>query len=87
MSFHFPFKAHLFDIDIKGVYSFAESSKLTPGDKLTTFTIDGVKFGLGVCFDIYFDEYARALRSAGVYKKKLKFVLLIITKKNLLMWA
>lgn len=57
----------MFDIDIKGVYSFAESAALTPGKSITTFTIDGIKFGLGVCFDIYFDEYARTLRNAGKY--------------------
>lgn len=39
---------------------------LTPGDRLTTFRIDGdVMVGLGICFDIYFDEYSRALRKAG----------------------
>lgn len=64
-------KAHLYDIDLAPplfaeAHAFAESSVLTPGDRLTTFRIDGVVLvGLGICFDIYFDEYARALRKAG----------------------
>jgi len=59
-------KAHLFDIDIKEAnYSISESAAFTPGKTLTTFTIEGIKFGMGICFDIYFDEYCRALRNAG----------------------
>lgn len=56
---------HLFDIDIKGVYKFTESAVLTPGKNVTTFEIDGVKCGLGICYDMYFEEFAKLYRKKG----------------------
>lgn len=64
-------KAHLYDIDLQPPlvavsHEFYESASLTPGNRLTTFRIDGgVRIGVGICFDMYFDEYARALRQIG----------------------
>lgn len=64
-------KAHLYDVDlgyplVGEAHRFAESSVLTPGNELTSFCIDrGVRIGVGICFDIYSDEYARALRRIG----------------------
>lgn len=66
------FQAHLFDADMKGVYAFSESKQLTCGTAATTFTVDGIKFGLGICFDIFFDEYSRALRNLGNLQAKIK---------------
>lgn len=59
------FQVHLFDIDIENVYKFTESSVLTPGKNITTFDVDGVKCGLAICFDMYFEEFAKCYRKAG----------------------
>lgn len=61
----FSLKVHLFDIDIKNVYKFTESSALTPGNNVTTFEIDGTKCGLAICYDMYFEEFAKLYRKAG----------------------
>ncbi len=47
-------KTHLFSLA-------GEDKDFTPGDKLVTFTLDGVKCGVLVCYDIRFPEAARAL--------------------------
>lgn len=51
---------------MKGVYKFTESSTLTPGNKVTTFEIDGVKCGVAICFDINFGEFFHLYRLEGV---------------------
>lgn len=59
-------KCHLFDMDIPGICTFKESSVLTPGDSFTTFDVDeNLKVGVGVCYDIRFDEMARIYRNMG----------------------
>lgn len=64
-------KAHLYDIDLQtplavAEHAFRESDSLTQGTRLTTFCIDGgVRIGVGICFDVYFDEFSRALRRLG----------------------
>lgn len=51
---------------MKDVYKFTESSVLTAGNQVTTFKIDGVKCGLAICYDMYFEEFAKLYRMAGV---------------------
>ncbi|XP_059610882.1 omega-amidase NIT2-like isoform X2 [Phlebotomus argentipes] len=58
-------KMHLFDIDIPGQIRFQESETLSPGNSLTTFAIDEAKIGLGICYDIRFEELARLYRNDG----------------------
>lgn len=58
-------KMHLFDIDIPGGITFKESDILTAGNELATFTVDNVKVGLGVCYDIRFEELAKLYRLQG----------------------
>ncbi|XP_015173290.1 PREDICTED: omega-amidase NIT2 [Polistes dominula] len=58
-------KMHLFDIDIKGKITFRESDSLTSGNSLTTFEIMGCKIGIGICYDIRFEELARLYRNQG----------------------
>ena len=59
---------HLFDIDIKGKIQFRESDTLSSGDSLTTFEAKGFKFGIGICYDIRFEEQARLYRNQGEEK-------------------
>lgn len=52
-------KVHLFDIDIPNGIQFKESNVLSPGNSLTTFQTDLCKIGLGICYDLRFEEMAR----------------------------
>ncbi|XP_017781747.1 PREDICTED: omega-amidase NIT2 [Nicrophorus vespilloides] len=58
-------KIHLFDIDIPGGITFKESDILSPGKELATFCIDDVKIGLGICYDMRFEELAKLYRLMG----------------------
>lgn len=52
-------KVHLYDIDIPNGVTFKESSVLSPGNSLTTFQTEFCKIGLGICYDMRFEETAR----------------------------
>ncbi|XP_059490752.1 omega-amidase NIT2 [Neocloeon triangulifer] len=58
-------KTHLFDIDIPGKITFKESETLSPGKGLTTFNIAAWKVGLGICYDLRFNEMATIYRKLG----------------------
>ncbi|XP_076482155.1 omega-amidase NIT2-like isoform X1 [Bombus vancouverensis nearcticus] len=58
-------KVHLFDIDIPNKITFRESDSLGPGNSLTTFDVKGCKIGIGICYDIRFEEMARIYRNKG----------------------
>ncbi|KAL4709492.1 hypothetical protein ACJJTC_012829 [Scirpophaga incertulas] len=58
-------KIHLFDIDIPGKITFKESDVLSPGNQLTTFDYHGIKIGLGICYDLRFNEMAHLLAKEG----------------------
>ncbi|RVE48653.1 hypothetical protein evm_006724 [Chilo suppressalis] len=58
-------KIHLFDIDIPNKITFKESEVLSPGDQLTTFQFNGIKIGLGICYDLRFGEMAHIMAKEG----------------------
>ncbi|RZB39982.1 CN hydrolase domain containing protein [Asbolus verrucosus] len=58
-------KMHLFDIDIPNGITFKESDILSGGDDLVTFQINGVTAGLGICYDMRFEELAKLYRLKG----------------------
>ncbi|XP_061720199.1 omega-amidase NIT2 isoform X1 [Cydia pomonella] len=58
-------KMHLFDIDIPNKITFKESEVLSAGDQLTTFEVYGVKIGLGICYDLRFQEMAHLMANKG----------------------
>ena len=60
-------QVHLFDMDIPGIIRFKESETLTAGKKLTVFNTDVCKIGIGICYDVRFDEMARLYRKEGKY--------------------
>ena len=62
-------KQHLFDVDIPGGITFFESNYVSPGPaQLSTFDTEYAKFGLGICYDVRFPEYAFLLaRQKGVH--------------------
>ncbi|XP_060525333.1 omega-amidase NIT2 [Cylas formicarius] len=55
-------KVHLFDIDISGGITFKESDVLHAGNKLEMFEMDGIKIGIGICYDLRFEELAKLYR-------------------------
>ncbi|EDW13962.1 omega-amidase NIT2 [Drosophila mojavensis] len=58
-------KMHLFDIDVKGGIRFKESETLSAGNDFTIVNVDGHKIGIGICYDIRFEEMARLYRNNG----------------------
>lgn len=58
---------HLFDIDIKGKIRFAESEVLRAGNTLTMIDLNDFKIGIGICYDIRFEEMARLYRNKGKF--------------------
>ncbi|CAG9566333.1 unnamed protein product [Danaus chrysippus] len=58
-------KMHLFDIDIPNKITFKESEVLSAGDHVSTFDYRGVRFGIGICYDIRFPELAHLMAQQG----------------------
>jgi predicted amidohydrolase len=58
-------KIHLFDIDIPDRVSYQESRTVAPGTDVVTVDLDGVQFGLSICYDLRFPELYRRLAIAG----------------------
>ncbi len=58
-------KIHLFDVDIPGGPSFAESSMVIPGDSLVTADSPLGRIGLSICFDLRFPEHYAGLVARG----------------------
>lgn len=56
---------HLFDIDVEGGIRFKESDVLSAGSEFVTFNIEEFKIGLGICYDLRFEEHARVYRNMG----------------------
>jgi len=58
-------KIHLFDVEIPGGKRYFESETITPGDSVTTFTIEDLTFGMSTCYDLRFPEMFRRLSEMG----------------------
>jgi deaminated glutathione amidase len=58
-------KIHLYDVEIPGRVSYQESRTVAPGADLVTVSIDGVSFGLSICYDLRFPELYRRLAVEG----------------------
>ncbi|CAL5401574.1 unnamed protein product [Camellia sinensis] len=59
-------KIHLFDIDIPGQMTFKESLTLTAGESPTIVDTDVGRIGIGICYDIRFQELAMVNAARGV---------------------
>jgi predicted amidohydrolase len=58
-------KIHLYDVEIPGRVYYQESRTVAPGSELITASIDGVPFGLSICYDLRFPELYRRLAVDG----------------------
>ncbi len=58
-------KVHLFDMSI-GDRSISESSRYTPGKKGVISSVDGIKTGLSICYDLRFPELYREYSANSV---------------------
>ncbi len=58
-------KIHLFDVEIPGGRKYYESEIITPGDQVSTFTIEETTFGMSTCYDLRFPEMFRRLAELG----------------------
>jgi predicted amidohydrolase len=70
-------KIHLYDVEIPGRVSVKESDSVAPGDEIVTVEIDGISFGLAICYDLRFPELFRllALKGAEVLVNPAAFML------------
>ncbi|KAL3497433.1 hypothetical protein ACH5RR_040165 [Cinchona calisaya] len=60
-------KIHLFDIDIPGKISFKESKTLTAGESPTIVDTEVGRIGIGICYDIRFQELAVLYAARGAH--------------------
>ncbi|CAN6290500.1 unnamed protein product [Urochloa humidicola] len=60
-------KIHLFDIDIPGKITFKESKTLTAGQNPTVVDTDVGRIGIGICYDIRFQELAMLYAARGAH--------------------
>ncbi len=58
-------KIHLFDVNLANGERHFESDRIAPGDEIVTAEIDGITFGLSVCYDLRFPELYRLLALRG----------------------
>jgi predicted amidohydrolase len=58
-------KIHLYDVEIPGRVSYQESRTVAPGEKPVVATIDTVRVGLSICYDLRFPELYRRLADDG----------------------
>jgi predicted amidohydrolase len=58
-------KIHLYDVDIPGRVAMRESARIAAGSDAVTLEIEGVRFGLSICYDLRFPELYRRLAVDG----------------------
>jgi predicted amidohydrolase len=58
-------KIHLFDVKLNNGEKHYESERIVPGNEVVTAEIDGITFGLAICYDLRFPELTRLLALRG----------------------
>lgn len=58
-------KMHMFDVEVDGTDSYAESSFIQPGSEVVEVDLLGVTMGVTICYDLRFPELYRALAVRG----------------------
>lgn len=70
-------KIHLFDVNLANGEKHYESERITPGNEIVVAEIEGITFGLSICYDLRFPELYRqlALRGAQILMVPAAFTL------------
>ncbi|ONL94176.1 Omega-amidase chloroplastic [Zea mays] len=71
-------KIHLFDIDIPGKITFKESKTLTAGQNPTVVDTDVGRIGIGICYDIRFQELAMLYAARGLQTTRCAVLLCVL---------
>ena len=58
-------KNNLFDVNIPGEVVFRESDHFCAGSEHTVVTIEGIKVGIAICFDLRFPELSKKMVEDG----------------------
>ena len=58
-------KIHLYDVQIPGRVSYLESAAVAPGTEPVVVSVEGLRVGLSICYDLRFPELYRQLAVAG----------------------
>jgi deaminated glutathione amidase len=58
-------KIHLFDVNLANGEKHYESERIAPGNEIVTAEINGITFGLSICYDLRFPELYRLLALRG----------------------
>lgn len=58
-------KIHLFDVNLTNGEKHYESERIVPGEEIVTAEINGITFGLTICYDLRFPELYRLLALRG----------------------
>jgi predicted amidohydrolase len=58
-------KIHMYDVEIPGRVSYHESRAVAPGTDTVVVDVEGVRFGLSICYDLRFPELYRRLAVQG----------------------
>ncbi|QRG06577.1 carbon-nitrogen hydrolase family protein [Xanthobacter dioxanivorans] len=58
-------KIHMFDVDLGNGESYRESTAYRPGERAVLTDVDGIRFGLTICYDLRFPSLYRALAEGG----------------------
>lgn len=56
---------HLCNYHSKEGVDIVEVGIFSPGDDLATFQVNGFKCGIEICYDVHFEELAKAYRRSG----------------------
>ncbi len=60
-------KIHMFEADLGDKGRFREATRYRPGNKAVLADTDGVKIGMGICYDMRFPALYRQLAQAGAH--------------------
>lgn len=60
-------KMHLFDVSLPDGVLYRESESVRPGDEPVVASVEGVGFGLSICYDLRFPELYRLLAFRGAH--------------------
>ncbi|WBB79627.1 carbon-nitrogen hydrolase family protein [Micromonospora sp. WMMD882] len=58
-------KIHLYDVEIPGRVSYLESAAVAPGAEPVVLSVEGLRVGLSICYDLRFPELYRRLATEG----------------------